>query len=156
MRGGHGKLAVQLGNIALPQEAVGFLHGGDAAHAQLCGRRPCQVPKFRSLRPRACREYAGIISMSSSRIARPICVIRCRSTISPAFGVSRKWLPRSLYKAQKIPRCSTALRNAASAVGVDFYWTLPIVGPRFLSSRRYDKLHVTSWAGPCANGLSLR
>jgi hypothetical protein len=26
-----------------------------------CGNRPCQVPKPRSLRPRACGEYAGII-----------------------------------------------------------------------------------------------
>jgi hypothetical protein len=36
-----------------------------------------------------------------------------------------------VYKAQKIPRCSTTSRNAASAVGVDFYWTLPILDQGF-------------------------
>src|ERR1700738_1709815 len=58
--------------------------------------------------------------MPSSRIARPTCVIRCRSTISPSFGVSQKWLPRSVYKAQKIPRCSTHFAQRGQRRGRGF------------------------------------
>src|SRR5216683_2632275 len=35
LRGRHRKLAVQLGNVALPQEAICFLHGGDPPQPQL-------------------------------------------------------------------------------------------------------------------------
>src|SRR5260370_519152 len=42
------------------------------------------------LPPRHCGQYAGIIPTPSSRRPRPTCVIRCRSTISPACGVSQK------------------------------------------------------------------
>jgi NAD-dependent SIR2 family protein deacetylase len=41
-----------------------------------CGSRPCQVPKLRSLRPRACGEYAGIICTPNSCNARPTWVRR--------------------------------------------------------------------------------
>src|SRR5437899_13022509 len=41
--------------------------------------------------------------MSSSRKARPTWVRRWESTFPPTFGVSQKWLPRSLYSAQNTP-----------------------------------------------------
>jgi hypothetical protein len=62
------------------------------ANRNSCGKRPCQVPKLLSDRPRACGEYAGIICTPNSFIARPTCVNRCLSTFSPAFGVTKKWL----------------------------------------------------------------
>src|SRR5713226_1186412 len=84
-----------------------------------CGKRPCQVPKLRSDRPRACGEYAAIICTPSSFIARPTCVRRCLSTFSPAFTVTKKWLPRSLYTAQNKPWISITSRKPAITVRVD-------------------------------------
>src|SRR6266853_6634363 len=55
----------------------------------------------------------------NSASARPTCVRRCRSTLPPTFGVSQKWLPRSLYNAQNNPLRSTTARSAASTVAVD-------------------------------------
>src|SRR6266481_1570699 len=81
-----------------------------------CGKRPCQVPKLRSDRPRACGEYAAIICTPSSFIARPTCVRRCLSTFSPSFTVTKKWLPRSLYNAQNRPWRSITSRNPAITV----------------------------------------
>ena len=78
-----------------------------------------QVPKLRSDRPRACGEYAAIICTPSSFRARPTWVKRCLSTLSPAFWVIKKWLPRSLYKEQNKPRVSITSRKAAITVRVD-------------------------------------
>jgi hypothetical protein len=60
------------------------------ARRSSCGNRPCQVPKLRSDRPRACGEYAAIICTPNSFIARPTCVRRCLSTFSPSFTVTKK------------------------------------------------------------------
>ena len=49
----------------------------------------------------------------------PTCVRRCLSTFPPAFTVTKKWLPRSLYRAQNKPCFSITSRNPAITVRVD-------------------------------------
>src|SRR4051812_2052604 len=98
------------------------------------GRRPCQVPKFRSDRPRAWGEYAGIICTPNSFSALPTCVKRCLSTGSPAFGVTKKWLARSLYNAQNTPCLSITSRKPAITVRVTLL--PPTARNRFRWSRR--------------------
>src|SRR5438093_3055615 len=94
----HRKLAVEFRNVLSRRNRLASSRVVIPRSRNSCGKRRCQVPKFRSLLPRACGEYAGIIATPSSRRARPTWVSRCRSTISPAFAVSQKWLARSLYK----------------------------------------------------------
>jgi len=53
--GFHRELPIELGEVAFAQEAVGRFQRGDRSQPQR-GRRACQVPKLRSLRPRACGE----------------------------------------------------------------------------------------------------
>jgi len=98
------------------EEAVGFLHGGDLAQPQLLRQRPCQVAKFRSLRPRACGEYAGMHSMLRSRMARPPASVAGGLTISPSFGVARngcrdRYYRRRKYRAARPPRAARPARG---------------------------------------------
>src|SRR5580698_3880611 len=111
LRGRHTEPSVELLDVPLPQKGIGTLYSGDPATRSSCGNRPCQVPKLRSDRPRACGEYAAIICTPNSFIARPTCVRRCLSTFSPSFTVTKKWLPRSLYKAQNKPWLSITSRT---------------------------------------------
>jgi hypothetical protein len=61
-------------------------------------------------------------------------------------------LLRGPYQPDKWPMGDLA--NAAG--GYARLQAVNIFAARFLSSRRYDRLHVTMWAGTCAGGVSLR
>lgn len=81
------ELAVELGDVMIPQKLIGALQGRDSRHSQFLGNRFCQFPKFRSDRPRASGEYAAIVWAPSSCMALPTCVDRLLSTLPPAVGV---------------------------------------------------------------------
>ena len=84
------ELAVKLRDVLLSQKRIGALYRRNAASRSSCGNRPCQVPKLPSDRPRAWGEYAAIICIPSSFIARPTCVKRCFSTFAPSLTVTKK------------------------------------------------------------------
>jgi hypothetical protein len=50
------KTAIELGDIVLPQKPVRRLKRPSWRSRNSCSKRPCQVPKLRSLRLRACGE----------------------------------------------------------------------------------------------------
>jgi hypothetical protein len=50
------KLPIELRHITFPQKCVGLCQRADPGQPQLLRQTPCQVPKFRSQRPRACAE----------------------------------------------------------------------------------------------------
>jgi len=58
-------IPIELGNVVLAQKPIGVFPCGNAAQPQLLRQAPLPGPKFRSLRPRACSECAGIIVMFS-------------------------------------------------------------------------------------------
>ena len=53
LRGSDLEAVIEFGDVMLAQESVGPDQGVDARKRSSCGNRPCQVPKLRSLRPRA-------------------------------------------------------------------------------------------------------
>ena len=62
-------------------------------------------------------EPANHIGLVDRAHSRPTCVKRFLSTFWPALGVTKKWLPRSLYSVQKSPLLSiTALAIHAPAL----------------------------------------
>jgi hypothetical protein len=55
LRGSHAKPLVEFLHI-VAEKFIGFLQLGNPAQRSSWGSRPCQVPKLRSDRPRACGE----------------------------------------------------------------------------------------------------
>lgn len=51
-----GKMRIEEGDIAAAQKLIGRRQVSRLRIRRSCGKRPCQVRKFRSLRPRACGE----------------------------------------------------------------------------------------------------
>ena len=89
------KPCIALRQIRLPKKAVRRIHRRDLVLAKLLRQTVPSVPNMRSERPRARGEYAAIISMPRSRIARPTCVGLPLSTLPPASGAYRQREPRS-------------------------------------------------------------
>ena len=90
-----------------------------AAQAQLLRQPPLPGAEIALAAPprlrRVGRNHAHAqFAQRPSHLRHPV-----RSTLPPAFGVSQKWLPRSLYKAQNSPWRSITSRNAAITVSVD-------------------------------------
>jgi hypothetical protein len=78
----HGEFAVELRRVVVPSKNWLACSGVPMpANCNSCGNRPCQVPKLRSLRPRACGEYAGFICTPSSITGR-------QTFISDRAGIS--------------------------------------------------------------------
>ena len=101
----------------LPQEAIRRFHRGDLATAVPAAAVParCQIgarcaPSPAVSRPRSSQSP---VLQRPSHLAQPL-----RLTGPPAAGV-KKWLPRSLYRAQNRPLRSITSRNPAITVAVD-------------------------------------
>ena len=77
LRSGNRETAIEPIQILLPKQRVRRFQGRDIAKTQFLSYRPYQVRKLPSPRPRACGEYAAIISIPSSFIAGPTWV-SCR------------------------------------------------------------------------------
>jgi len=79
---------------------IGVGDRADAAQPQLLHERSCRVRCARSTRPLAALEFAQIVSMFSSYIARPKCVTL--RLVSWALTL-RNTLALSLYSATGLP-----------------------------------------------------
>src|SRR6202007_1479727 len=110
---------VELGHAVLPQELVGGFQRVDPAQAQFLREPPlpgAEVPLRTPARLRRVgRDHRNAQLLQRSAHWREL----PRIDLPPRLGVSKKWLARSLYSAQKTPRRSTTSRNAASTVRVD-------------------------------------
>src|SRR6266853_5180738 len=113
------KAAIELRDVVFPQKPVRLLQTVDAVQSQLLGQTSLPgsevaltaTSRLRRisrdhLNPQLCQRPSYL------RQAMPI-------HLAPTFGVSQKWLPRSLYKAQNSPLPSTTSRSAAITVTVD-------------------------------------
>src|SRR5216684_1576408 len=136
LRGRHRKLAVQLGNVALPQEAICFLHGGDPPQPQLL-RQPSlpgtEVPLAAPAWPGPLALIAGgprslLLSASAKNDCPCHCTTRRRCRIAPPLRAARPtpwWCIPAPPTAHNRSRCwrhpeppagrATALRLANGA-----------------------------------------
>jgi hypothetical protein len=89
--------------VVLARKAMGRLQGGASRRRNSCGRRPCRWISCVHWVPAPAASRPGSSGFPTRATPVPPWIKRLGSTASPAFGVSQKWLPRSLYKAQKMP-----------------------------------------------------
>jgi len=113
------ELAVDLRNVTLAQKPVGFLHPGDPRQAQLLRQPPLPGAKA-SLSSTARLGRIGGDHLDPRFFQRPPDLGQALPVRRPpACGVSKKWLARLLYSAQKHPFVSTTSFSAAMTVRVD-------------------------------------
>jgi hypothetical protein len=115
----HREFLIKLGHISTPPELVRGLNRVHATQAQLLRQAPLPGAEISLATAPGLRRIGRDGLRLSSFSARPTWVNRLRSTGPPAFGVTKKWLARSQYIAQKTPFPSTTSRIAASTVRVD-------------------------------------
>ena len=100
----HLEAPVELGDVVLAQKRVGRLQGGDPVQPQLL-RQPSLPGAEAALAASPRLRRVGRESSAPPARAAPVPPASADADppASPAFGVSQKWLPRSLYKAQNTP-----------------------------------------------------
>ena len=85
----HSKTSVEFGNVECSRrKRLAGLQGLDLAHRNSCGKRPCQVPKLRSLRARLRRRRRNHCT-PNSRQRHPRFCVAVPVTLPPTFGVGQ-------------------------------------------------------------------
>src|SRR6516164_1390033 len=115
----HLKAAVELADILLPQKSVGLVQGRDPLQPQFL-RQPAlpgaeaALAAAPGLRRVSRDQLHSQLAQGSSHLRQTV-----RIHFASHLGVSQKWLPRSLYRAQNSPLRSITSRNPAMTVAVD-------------------------------------
>src|SRR5205085_2985848 len=118
-RRAHLKSAIELRDVVLTQKLIRFLHAADAVQPQLLRQTSlpgAEIALASSTRLRRIRRnhLYPQLAQRSSHLRQAM-----GSTFPPTFGVSQKWLPRSLYNAQNNPLRSITSFSPAITVTVD-------------------------------------